>query len=81
MAFIGTIALLINISGGVGRQQPDDLEAKENFSTWERYGFLLAAFLYVTRILTLLCLPMALFNFLGLVLFNAFPRQPPFKVK
>lgn len=80
VAFIGTIALLINISGGVGRQQPDDLEAKENFSTWERYGFLLAAFLYVTRILTLLCLPMALFNFLGLVLFNAFPRQPPFKI-
>lgn len=81
VAFVGTISLLMFLSGGLGTQHPKDVKAKEILSTQERYGFLLAAFLYATRILTLLCLPMALFNFFGLVLFNAFPRQPTFKVK
>ena len=80
-ALTGTIVLLISLSGGLGEINSAAFETeKKKISSWEQYGFLLAAFLYVTRILTLLCLPMALFNFFGLVLFNVFPDQPKTKV-
>jgi egghead protein (zeste-white 4 protein) len=79
-ALAGTIVLLISLSGGLGELNATTFETEEILSSWEEYGFLPAAFLYITRILTLLCLPMALFNFLGLVLFNAFPDQPKSKV-
>ena len=55
-------------------------ETEDSLSSWEEYGFLLAGFLYFNRILMLLCLPLTLFNFLGLVLFNAFPDQAKTKV-
>nr|CAH0112427.1 unnamed protein product [Daphnia galeata] len=79
-ALAGTIVLLISLSGGLREPNATTFEAKEMLSSWKQYGFLLTAFLYIIRILTLLCLPMALFNFLGLVLFNAFPDQPKSKV-
>jgi hypothetical protein len=72
--------LLISLSGGLREPNATTFEAKEMLSSWKQYGFLPTAFLYIIRILTLLCLPMALFNFLGLVLFNAFPDQPKSKV-
>lgn len=72
--------MLISLSGGLGELNGTTFESKEVSSSWEHYGFLPAGFLYITRILTLLCLPMALFNFLGLVFFNAFPDQPKLKV-
>jgi egghead protein (zeste-white 4 protein) len=79
-ALTGTIILVINLGGGLEEIDSIAFEKEETLSSWEQYGFFLAAFLYFTRFLTLLCLPMALFNFLGLVLFNAFPDQPKTKV-
>lgn len=79
-ALTGTIILVISLGGGLGENNSIAFETEETLSSWEQYGFFLAAVLYVTRFLTLLCLPMALFNFLGLVLFNAFPDQPKTKV-
>lgn len=71
----------MNLGGGPQEEvNAAGLEKEVIVSSWEQYGFLPAAFLYITRILTLLCLPLALFNFLGLVLFNAFPDPPKSKV-
>ncbi|XP_046643232.1 beta-1,4-mannosyltransferase egh-like isoform X2 [Daphnia pulicaria] len=79
-ALTGTIILVISLGGGLGENNSIAFETEETLSSWEQYGFFLAAVLYVTRFLTLLCLPLALFNFLGLVLFNAFPDQPKTKI-
>uniref|UniRef100_A0A182MRW6 Glycosyltransferase 2-like domain-containing protein n=1 Tax=Anopheles culicifacies TaxID=139723 RepID=A0A182MRW6_9DIPT len=42
---------------------------------WEEYGALLTIVLYMLRLLTLLTLPQVLFNFFGLVIYNAFPEK------
>lgn len=47
-----------------------------DFDPFVRYGRYLAWFLYVFRLLTLLPLPQVLFNFFGLIFFNAFPEDP-----
>ena len=48
---------------------------------WQTYGWVQTALLYFFRSLVLLSLPLALFNFLGLVLFNAFPEKKSTSVK
>ncbi|XP_040172416.1 beta-1,4-mannosyltransferase egh [Anopheles arabiensis] len=42
---------------------------------WEEYGTLLTIVLYLLRLLTFLTLPQVLFNFFGLVIYNAFPEK------
>ena len=72
-ALVGTIILLMPY----GQSTP----VTEGFmSSWEQYGLLPVTILYLARILTLLCLPLAVANFLGLTLFNAFPDHPKSKV-
>jgi hypothetical protein len=69
-AFTGIIILVISLGGGLGEIDSIAFETEDTLSSVEQYGFFLAAFLYVTRFLTLLCLPIDLLNFWGLVLFN-----------
>lgn len=45
------------------------------FDPFVSYGYYFAWFLCLMRWLTLLSLPQFLFNFLGLILYNAFPEQ------
>lgn len=45
------------------------------FDPFVRYGRFLAWFLYIFRLLTLLPLPQVLFNFFGLIFFDAFPED------
>lgn len=42
---------------------------------WEAYGTPFTIFLYCLRVLTFLTLPQVLFNFCGLVFYNAFPEK------
>lgn len=42
---------------------------------WTEYGQLATVLLYLLRFLTLLTLPQVLFNFCGLVFYNAFPEK------
>ncbi|CAD7089879.1 unnamed protein product [Hermetia illucens] len=42
---------------------------------WTEYGQLPTIFLYLLRLLTFLTLPQVLFNFCGLVFYNAFPEK------
>lgn len=42
---------------------------------WEEYGTIVTVLLYTLRLLTLLTLPQVLFNFFGLVFYNAFPEK------
>lgn len=49
------------------------------FDPFERYGYLGATVLYVFRFLPFLAMPQTLANFLGMVLYNAFPDKVPLK--
>lgn len=49
------------------------------FDPIERYGVVWAIVLYVLRFMPLLALPQALFNFLGVVVYNAFPEKVALK--
>ena len=42
---------------------------------WETYGELLTVILYILRLLTFLTLPQVIFNFCGLIFYNAFPEK------
>lgn len=46
---------------------------------WAEYGTTTTIILYLLRILTFLTLPQVLFNFCGLVLYNAFPEKVTLK--
>lgn len=48
---------------------------EETFDPWIQYGFLGALVLYFLRTLTFLSFPQVLFNFLGLIIYNAFPDK------
>nr|CAG4651019.1 EOG090X07AI [Simocephalus serrulatus] len=78
-ALIGTIIAVFYITGGHKRYNSTEFKTVQTQNSWEKYGMIPTVFLYITRILALLCLPVALFNFLGLILFNAFPDQPKLK--
>ncbi|XP_014300315.1 beta-1,4-mannosyltransferase egh [Microplitis demolitor] len=54
------------------------VEPKPVVDSWERYGFM-TLLLYLLRLLTLLALPQTLFNFLGLIIYNAFPDKVTLK--
>ena len=46
----------------------------------ERYGWIGTLILYAFQGVIIFNLPLAIFNFLGLILFNAFPEEPSIKV-
>lgn len=46
---------------------------------WEEYGTITTIILYLLRFLTFLTLPQVLFNFCGLVFYNAFPEKVTLK--
>ena len=52
----------------------------ENFSVWnyllDEYGLVATSFLYFIQLPILLGTPLAIFNFLGLMLYNGFPDHP-----
>lgn len=51
------------------------LSPESGFDPWVRYGFFGCSLLYILRYLTFLPLPQVLFNFAGLVFYNAFPDK------
>ncbi|XP_074109151.1 beta-1,4-mannosyltransferase egh-like isoform X1 [Cotesia typhae] len=55
-----------------------DSEERPRIDSWERYG-VVTPLLFLLRLLTLLALPQSLFNFLGLILYNAFPDKVTLK--
>lgn len=66
-----TIIVVFEIkSGSIKLWYSDNDEG--DFDPSERYGFWLSWFLYLLRLMTLLSLPQFVFNFCGLVLWNAF---------
>ncbi|XP_014669004.1 PREDICTED: beta-1,4-mannosyltransferase egh-like [Priapulus caudatus] len=74
-ACIGFIVGFQLFAGGIrtGRHRFDDVRPLED------YGVVLTVILYVLRLLTLLPLPMCIFEFVGLLFFNAFPERPTLK--
>ncbi|XP_055325821.1 beta-1,4-mannosyltransferase egh-like, partial [Sitodiplosis mosellana] len=46
-----------------------------SFDPWTEYGLILTTILYSLRFLTFLTIPQVLFNFCGLVFYNAFPDK------
>lgn len=71
--FISMIILFVFLAGGLG---PDQLES---FDPVLRYGQTATVILYLLRYLTLIPIPQAIFNFLGIVLYNTHPAKPKLK--
>ena len=49
--------------------------ASVDIDPWEEYGTSWTIFLYSIRLLTIMTLPQMITNFLGLVMYNAFPEK------
>lgn len=69
-----TVIIVFEISAGGVRW-----EELEEFNPWEYYGYPTTFVLYLLRLLTFLSLPQVLFNFAGLVFYNAFPEKVTLK--
>lgn len=78
-ALMGFVVLIM-VFGESSAPKKSDSTTEQTISSWEKYGLIPTLFLYFTRLLTLLGLPLAFANFLGLLIFNAFPDQPKTKV-
>lgn len=71
----GTVVLLFEyVSGGLSFGK-----VQENIDPWATYGVVGTIVLYLLRILTFLTIPQVIFNFLGLILYNAFPDKVELK--
>ena len=68
-----SILLFMFLTGGIGFQRPVRFDPFVQYGTWG------AIVLYVLRLLTLVPIPQAIFNFLGLVCFNTHPPKPKLK--
>nr|XP_027200168.1 beta-1,4-mannosyltransferase egh-like [Dermatophagoides pteronyssinus] len=71
-----SIIIYFEIQSGALKLWYNDDDIGGEFDPFIRYGRYLAWFLYIFRLLTLLPLPQVLFNFFGLICFNAFPDEP-----
>lgn len=70
-----SVILLFEIqSSGIKLWYTDNDVAE--FDPFVTYGYYFAWFLYILRITTLMPLPQFLFNFCGLIFYNAFPKDP-----
>lgn len=56
-------------------------EKRNNLNPFEEYGLVATFFLYLTRLISFLVLPQTLFNFIGLVFYNAFPSSEKVRIK
>ncbi|XP_076636590.1 beta-1,4-mannosyltransferase egh isoform X4 [Colletes latitarsis] len=65
------IIVLELITGGLSWS----IDRKEQLDPWVQYGFVGAFTLYFLRTLTFLSFPQVLFNFIGLIIYNAFPDK------
>lgn len=74
-SFLTFIFLFLVFAGAINL---DDTE-KVTVNPWEKYGINGAIILYLLRLLTLLTIPQVLFNFCGLIFFNAFPGKVKLK--
>ncbi|XP_065158083.1 beta-1,4-mannosyltransferase egh [Atheta coriaria] len=67
-----TVIILFELfSGGIKLGADETLE----INPWTRYGYVWTIVLYLLRLVTFLPLPQVLFNFAGLILYNAFPDK------
>lgn len=73
-------ALMLTVIGGTqllfgGIKLTDAARQRTDIDPWTAYGPVATVLLYTLRLLTLLTLPQVLFNFSGLLLYNAFPGR------
>lgn len=74
ISLFSVIYFIESISGALWRE-----ENEFAFDPWERYGTVGTIVLYLLRAFTLLTLPQVLFNFSGLIFYNAFPDKVQLK--
>lgn len=67
------IIIFLILAGGIG---PNRLAG---FDPVVHYGLTSTVVLYILRFLTLIPIPQAIFNFLGIVMFNTHPQKPKLK--
>jgi len=65
---------------GVFYWDPSKIPSAQFEDPWALYGWVFALVLFSCRYLTLLALPQAAANFLGLLIYNSFPQPPKLKV-
>ncbi|XP_055615409.1 beta-1,4-mannosyltransferase egh [Toxorhynchites rutilus septentrionalis] len=71
-ALLLTLLVLFEVfSGGIKVNENSFV----SIDPWEEYGTIPTLLLYLLRLLTFLTLPQVLFNFFGLVFYNAFPEK------
>lgn len=71
-ALLATLLVLFEVfSGGIKVNENSFV----SIDPWEEYGTIPTLLLYTLRLLTFLTLPQVLFNFFGLVFYNAFPEK------
>lgn len=71
--FFSMILVFVFLAGGFG---PNQLEG---FDPYIEYGQTATIVLYLLRYLTLIPIPQAIFNFLGIVIYNTHPPRPKLK--
>lgn len=71
-----TVIVFFEIFTGAVKVLPDETA---NIDPWLRYGAIGTIILYTLRLITFLPLPQVLFNFAGLILYNAFPDKVTLK--
>ncbi|GAB6026453.1 hypothetical protein CHUAL_012651 [Chamberlinius hualienensis] len=75
MLCIIAVVVVEFIYGGIrfGESKPPD------FNPFEKYGYVAATLLYLLRFLPFMALPQTVANFLGMILYNAFPDKVKLK--
>ena len=72
------IAILITLEYFARKVSKEDLP-EHNFDPFERYGLIVTYILYSIPFLTLLPLPITLFNIIGILGYNTYPEKPALK--
>lgn len=75
LLFVTVIFLFEIFTGGIRLLDSAAFVLAEDINPWVEYGFLGALVLYVLRLVTFLPLPQVMFNFVGLMFYNAFPDK------
>ena len=71
------LIMIILILGNTTAGNPENVSS--NVDPFRKYGIRMTVILYSMRFLIFLTLPLPLFNFLGIVLYNLFPKLPGMK--
>ncbi|KAK0159790.1 hypothetical protein PV327_010865 [Microctonus hyperodae] len=66
------VIIIFEYASGVFKWTNDN---ENEIDPWLMYGYVGATILYLLRFLTFLSLPQVLFNFIGLIIYNAFPEK------